>query len=381
LCLPLLLQAAMPCFAQDYHEEPQVRIAAAPPPGLRGRSLNLPDISVVGVLNGHLSDDKTDSTRDKFEFDEVEVAFQGFIYPKLRADVFLAIHKEGTKYEAEICEAKASYLGVVDGLTAEAGKIHINFGKLNKVHTHQRPMADQPKALTDFFGEHSLTGQGGTLSYLPPLPFYLQAEAGVWQAPAHEHEASGKAEVANLSGNTVEAAVYTESTDFSLSGPLYTGRLKTSLALTSKSELEFGASLAGGHGSHYKEHLDRAIVSGLDLTFRAWTGPESRWTFQNEWFRLSRKVPDGNLERDGFYSFLNYRLDKQIDLGGRFDYSEGAMPAKSIERAFAAIASYHFLETNAVRLQYKVRGMEAKTAHEGWLQFVFGLGPHTHELE
>ncbi|MBI4676278.1 MAG: hypothetical protein HY748_01710 [Elusimicrobia bacterium] len=355
--------------------------AAAPPQGMRGRPLNLPDISIIGVVDGHLTDDRSDAYRDRLEFREVELALQGFIYPQMRADVFLALHKHEDEYDAEICEAKAGFLRLAEGLSAEVGKIHVNFGKLNKMHTHHRPMIDQPQALTGFFGDHGLIGQGGTASYLFPLPFYLQAEGGVWRAPAHHHHAEGAAEVADLSGNTVNAAVYEESEEFSMSGELFTGRLKASFAPTAKSELEIGTSLAAGHGSHYTHHKDKAMVSAVDLTFRVWPSSYAKWTLQNEWLHLSRKVPPGNLERDGFYSYLSYRFDKHLDLGGRFDYAEGAWPVRSFERSFSAIAGYHLTETSAVRLQYKVRGMDDKTVHEGWLQLAFGLGPHSHELE
>lgn len=355
--------------------------AAAPPQGMRGKPINLPDISIIGVIDAHLSDDRTDTTKDRLEFREVEAAFQGFIYPQMRADVFLAWHKHGTKYEAEICEAKASFLRLAEGLAAEVGKIHVNFGKLNKEHSHHRPMIDQPQVLTNFLGDHGLVGQGGTASYLFPLPFYLQAEAGFWQAPGHEHEASAKTTVVDTNGNTVEVPVYVESEEYSLADKVYTGRLKTSFAPTPKSELELGSSLATGHGAHWEEHQDEAKVYGVDLTFKAWPSSYQRWTFQNEYMHLARKVPVGRLQRDGFYSFLNYRWNKYWDTGVRFDYAEGAFPTQSIERGGSVLASYHFTETTRAMVQYKVRRINGRTVNEGWLQLAFGFGPHSHELE
>ena len=65
-------------------------------------------------------------------------------------------------------------------LSGEIGKIHVNFGRLNRIHTHHRPMVDQPPAITNFLGEHGLVGQGGTLVYLLPLPVFVQIEGGAW---------------------------------------------------------------------------------------------------------------------------------------------------------------------------------------------------------
>ncbi|MFH1283485.1 MAG: hypothetical protein ABII27_07450 [bacterium] len=355
--------------------------------GMRGTPANLPDISVIGVLNGYVNDDKTDTGRDRFEFEEIETAFQGYIYPEMRADVFLALHKHDTEYEAEICEAKVSFLRLIGGLAAETGKIHVNFGKLNKIHTHHRPMIDQPGAITNFFGAHGLVGQGANTSYLFPLPIFVQIEAGAWNVSSHHHNhAEGEVETAqitDINGNTINVAVYQqqECTEFSLADKVYTGRIKTSIAPGSESELEIGSSFARGKGAHYEEHLDKATVIGADFTFRSWPTAYHRWIFQNEWMYLTREVPAGKLYRHGLYSFLNYRFSKFWDLGGRFDYTEGAFPVNSIERAWSGIISYHMTETSAVRLQYKKRNVESKDIDEGWLQVTFGIGPHSHELE
>jgi len=355
--------------------------SAAPPQGMRGRPINLPDISLIGVLDGHLSDERSDTTKDRLEFREVETAFQGFIYPEMRADVFLALHKHEAKYEAEICEGKVSFLRLAEGLGAEVGKIHVNFGKLNKIHEHHRPMVDDPPVLTNFLGEHGLVGQGGTASYLLPLSFYVQGEAGFWRAAGHDHEATGKTTVVDTNGNTVEVPIYTESGEFSLADEVFTGRLKTSFAPTGKSEFELGTSIASGRGAHYAEHQDEAKVYGVDLTFKSWPSSYERWTFQNEYMHLARKVPAGRLQRDGLYSFLDYRWNKYWDTGARFDYAEGAFPTQGIERAFSALAGYHFTETTRAMAQYKHRRVDGRSINEGWLQLAFGIGPHSHELE
>ena len=381
--IPCFITCALACgaFAQEMEKEPQIMAAAAPPQGMRGAPVNLPDISVIGVLNGHVTDDKSDPARNRLEFDEVETAFQGYIYPEMRADVFLAIHNHDGEYETEICEAKASFLKLLNGLSAEAGKIHVNFGKLNKIHTHHRSMADQPRALTNFFGGHGLVGQGGVLQYLLPLPFFAQLEGGAWRMAGHHHHSDETAEVSDINNNTVNAVIQTESGDFSLADEVYTGRLRTSFAPSAKSELELGASIAKGRGAHYTHHKDKAVVAGADLTFRSWPSAYGRWVFQNEWLYLTREVPAGKLYRHGFYSWLNCRFSKYWDIGGRFDYADGALPVNSIERALSGILSYHLTETSCARFQYKNRKAAGKKINEGWVQFAFGIGPHSHELE
>jgi len=337
---------------------------ATPPQGMRGTPLNLPDISVIGVIQGHVSDDQEDMTRNQLNFEEVETAFQGYIYPEMRADVFLALHRHEGSYEAEICEAKASFLRIVEGLAAQAGKIHIDFGKVNKLHTHHRPMIDRPAVLTGYFGEHGLVAQGGALSYLFPLPFYFQVESGAWRIDgAHEHE-----------HDDAEQA-------FSLADELFTARGRASFAGGGRSEMELGASFAHAHGAHFAEHKDKADVIGGDFTFKWWPSAYERLVFQNEWLYLTREVPIGHLHRHGMYSYLDYRFNKYFDLGGRFDYVEGAFPTEIIERAGSLIATYHLTETSAVNAQVKHRHFTNKTATECWVRLTFGIGPHSHELE
>lgn len=92
-------------------------------------------------------------------------------------------------------------------------------------------------------------------------------------------------------------------------------------------------------------------------------------------------MPPGILHREGFYSYLGYRFNKYFSLGGRWDYAENAFPDLQIERAISGIVSFCFTETSALRFQYKRRRIENKTVNEGWTQIVFGMGPHSHELE
>jgi hypothetical protein len=359
--------------------------AGTPLQGMRGTPANLPDVSALGNITGYLSDDKSDAGRNDLGVNEVETAFQGYIYPEMRADIILAIHKHDGSYESEICEAKASFLKLAEGLSGEMGKIHLDFGRINKLHTHHLPMVDKPLTLVNFFGDHELAGQGGTLKYLLPFtPFYTQVQAGFWTMAAHEHgvTADYPEDVLTITGSTVPVpSLVHEDADFSPAGKVYTARLNSSFELADKTELELGVSGLKGRGAHYAEHRDNVEVTGADLTLRLWPSAYTRFTFQNEWMHLKREIPVGTLHRDGFYSFLNYRADKYWDFGARFDYAENAWPEISYERALSGIVTRHLTETSYWRLQYKHRNLDGKNVSEGWLQVSFGIGPHSHELE
>ncbi|MEF3280956.1 MAG: hypothetical protein K6357_08350 [Elusimicrobiota bacterium] len=342
-----------------------------PPQGMRGKPINLPDVSALVNIVGYTSDDKKDEGRNDLYINEVETAFQGYIYPEMRADIILAIHKHGDEYETEICEAKASFLNLGYGFSAEIGKVHIDFGKLNKLHTHHLPTTDRPFVLEKFLGEHELGGQGMTLKYLiPVLPFYSQLQAGFWKINAHHHDEEDH-----------------HDSSFSPADKVYTARWNSSFEIGSQKELEVGFSGLKGRGPHYKhpeENMrfnDNVEIVGLDITFKWFPSSYKKLTFQNEWLHLRREVPTGKINRDGFYSFINYRANKYFDYGLRFDYSENAFPDISYERAFSAIITGHLTETSFWRLTGKHRNINGKKVTEAWIQLSFGIGPHSHELE
>ncbi|MFC1520979.1 TonB-dependent receptor [Elusimicrobiota bacterium] len=359
----LLFSCATMLRAQK-KEGSSVMKSATPLQGQRGVPANLPDISMIGNIMGTFSDDKNDSQRGKLLVDEIELALQGYIYPKIRADVFPAWHRHDDTVEAEICEAKATFLNLPGGLGAEIGKVHVGFGKINKIHTHRRLMADQPQVITNFLGEHGLVGEGASLNYLAPLPFFAQIEAGAWTVPdAHSHTEDE------------------HSSDFSLANKVYTGRAWTSFAATGKSELEISGNFAKGSGSHFDDHLDKTRAWGSDLTFKFWPSAYGRLIVRNEWIYLERRVPVGKLRRHGFYSFANYRFDKYWDIGARYDYADNALPARVTDRSASAAIAYHFTETTLARAQYKRKFLNPSDTHEAYLHFIFGIGPHSHQLE
>jgi hypothetical protein len=327
---------------------------------------NLPDISVLGDLTAQMSTDELYPDRNTVTLRGIELALQGYLYPEMRADVFLAMHRHDGALEPEVCEASVSVLRLFfDGLGMQAGKIHVDFGKLNKIHQHERPYVDQPLPLTNFFGPHGLVGEGAVMNYLFPLPFFLRFDGGVWWIPAHEH---------NHAEEEIE-----EPAEFGLAGKTYTARLWSGFSLGDKAELELGASGAQGNGAHYLEHQDEVMVGGVDLTLRFLPASHRRIISQSEFFYLNRKVPVGTLDRMGGYSFLGIQFSKYWDAGIRYDWSENAFPDEVTSSLISVIGTYRFTETTRLRLQY---GFDPDaSSHNAAMQLVFGIGPHTHPLQ
>lgn len=325
------------------------------------KRLDLPDISVVGDVTGTFSDDKTEADRNKIVLRKCEVALQGYLYPDMRADVFVALHRcadEG-KYKAELEEGYISFLRTpIPNLSLKAGKKLLDFGKINPRHPHHWNFVDRPEVLKSYLGDHGLAGQGVNFSYLLPTPFFFQWDLGAWHVDS-EHNHSE--DILGLAQET------------------YSTRLWSSFALTENQELELGLSGVRGYGTHYYEHKDKVKVGGIDLTYRYIGEKYRRLIFQNEFLFLNRDVPVGDLDRWGFYSHLNYRFDKYWDVGMRYDWMETPFPDKKEKSFISGILTRSLTETTKLRLQYKYDIKDDD--HTVYLQAGFGIGPHAHPLE
>jgi hypothetical protein len=115
------------------------------------------------------------------------------------------------------------------------------FGLLNERHREALPQTDQPNVLTQFLGEEGLVESGAEVTWVAPLPFYLEALVGVFD---------GDNDVAFGRG--------------SLKAPLVTGRLRTFFEFAETSALQFGISGASGETPDKR----RSTLAGLDLKYK-----------------------------------------------------------------------------------------------------------------
>jgi len=334
-------------YAQEQNVNNPVKTAAS----------NLPDISLISNMIGFSSTDRNAPDNNTVYIDEVELAIQGYVATEIKADTFISFGRGGGSFQGAIEEADVVFQRLVDGLSLKAGKFHLDFGKVNRVHSHEWAYANQPMVLNKFFGPEGLTGEGGNLSYLLPLPFFLQLDFGAWRM-------------------LVDPAQGPD--DFAMANIVFSGRLYTSFAPSEDSELEFGASAVTGNGSHYNEYQDDSNIYGLDLTYLLWPSSGQRLIFQNEFLNLVRTIPDGTLQRYGFYSYLGYQPDKYWEFGTRFDVSDNALADNDRTSAIAFILTDKITEMTKLRLQYDYNMQSG--AHEVYVQLVFGMGPHTHPL-
>ncbi|MBN1421547.1 MAG: hypothetical protein JXP34_22430, partial [Planctomycetes bacterium] len=159
-----------------------------------------PDLSAVVSTVGEWSDDKENDARNKIRLEHAELAFQGYLYPGIRADVIGAFgqHYEGDTVETHMHleEAFATIATLPWGLdrhfTIQVGRKLQDFGKFNAIHPHHWPFADRPLIHAHFFGDHNWFDDGGQVEFLVPTEkiglegLYLTFTSGYWNGRALE---------------------------------------------------------------------------------------------------------------------------------------------------------------------------------------------------
>ena len=156
-----------------------------------------------------------------------------------------------------------------------------------------------------------------------------------------------------------------------------------------KQELELGASYARGGASAVDGDGNelaggRNTLQGLDISYRKFSGANKRLLLRSEYYR-SR--PSNGLESvfnaaSGYYGLANYRFNKFSDIGLLYENSGFPQATNQRENATSLIFTKQFTEQFYARL-HLTRGDSpfGGSYNQAILQFVFGIGPHTHNLE
>jgi hypothetical protein len=219
----------------------------------RGSGPLLFDIGVAADFIGNITQDNVQQGKggtfagreNRFFPREIELALFGQIDPYARGEVRIEAAEEFEGGERSIsvnlAEANFTLLTLPFGTQAKLGLMRNRFGLLNQFHREALPQPDQPDVLTQFFGEEGLVESGGELTWVAPLPFYVEALVGLF---------NGDNEVAFGSG--------------SLRNPTVTGRLRTFFELGDFGALQLGTSVASGITN--EEH--RNTIIGFDAKYK-----------------------------------------------------------------------------------------------------------------
>ena len=327
---------------------------------------DLPDISVIGNFQSSHSDNE-----NSFDVKEIEFAFQHYLYPSVKADIFTALHKDSSgERHFELEEAYitfSDFFGVLApnstkeyGVGAVVGKKLVGIGKVNPTHPEQWQFVDRPLIVKNFFGaEEGLSAEGGQMNYLLPTSFFSQLELGYWKAAAHEEE-----------GEEHSGVEYEDN--------LVTARLWNAYSLSDDKELEVGLNYLQGNAAASSSD-DKQDVVGLDVTYKLELSPSKFVAVQSEYYSATYGEEGESREsQSGFFVSGLYDINSHYQVGLRFDSLGMHGDEGSDTSQWSIVGSRKLTDTSKLRLQYSTGDGVSDTI---LAQFVFGMGPHSHVLQ
>ena len=281
--------------------------APATPTGASGvQSLN-PDLSFIAdVAAGWFSSGtplqsgEHDPRNSGFTLQQLELAASSAVDPYFRFDSFIVFkvpRPDGEAGGVEIEEVYATTTSLPANLQLRAGQFLTRFGRFNPTHPHAWDFIDQPLMIGRLFSPDGNRGLGVELSYLTPLPWYVEVLGSVTHdsALAVGHPRNVQATVA----------------------------VKQFFPLSDNWSLLWGLSGAAGSDPGAPADPDgRAEIAGSDvyLKYRPLDGGRSTIvSLQAEWFYRRREIPGDRLTDTGGFAALFWRFAQRWATAARWE--------------------------------------------------------------
>ena len=346
--------------AEPPQAPPEAPPAVAPP--AKSPSLMNPAISAVFQLIG--SSFAHQDEQNGFDLSEAEVAFQSTVDPYAKMDLFLTFPVDESP---EVEEGAVTTLALPHSLQLKGGRYKNAFGKWNPLHTHAFFTVERPIALTDYFGEESLTTDGLSLSWLIPNPggLYLESTSEVGTARG------------GPSFNSAER------------GLTYAQRLAAFFTPSSDATLEIGLGGVWGKTGPSEALLDAIDEAGLSDTLEPAEQLSSRvygWDATYKWKPLQRNtyksllwqtelllsqrrtqeltpaltLSEQRVTSLGGYSYFEWQFAKRWRGGVRLDFSD--LPESDTARQTGAAGVLRWVPSEFQELRFQINRIERNDA-------------------
>lgn len=281
-----------------------------------------------------------DPNHTGFTFQQLEMHLDSNVDPFFRLDANLVFSPFGVEVE----EAYATTLDLPAGLQLRAGQFLTRFGRVNNTHPHAWHFIDQPLVNGKFLGGEGSRGLGLEVSWLTPLPWYVELVASAT-------DPAGAATARSFYG----------AEDLGISGledVLYTLAVKQFFSLDDDWSLLWGLSAQLGPNPTGNGNRSSLFGSDLHLRYRPLehAGRTSVELTVEGMFR-SRQVPDDALQDWGMYAQLVWQIDSEWEVGLRHDFVSGVAddyldPDEDSARNRTAVeAAFYPSHFSRVRLQ------------------------------
>ncbi|HZI16524.1 MAG TPA: zinc-regulated TonB-dependent outer membrane receptor [Myxococcus sp.] len=243
-----------------------------------------------------------DPSRNGFNLQQLELSIGSVVDPYFRFDANIVFAQFGVEIE----EVYGTTLALPYNLQVRAGQFLTRFGRLNPTHPHAWDFVDQPLAVGRVFGGEGNRGLGTELSWLTPLPWFVEVIGSVT-------DATGAGTARSFLGSSPERVL----------SPLdlqATGVVKQFFPLSDDLSLLWGLSAATGpNPTGYRNRTD---VYGTDVYLRYRPISQASTTLvtlQAEAFYRRRQVPGDVLTDFNAYAQAAWRFSQRWATALRYE--------------------------------------------------------------
>ena len=297
-----------------------------------------------------------------------ELAASASIDPYFRLDMAFGL------YHLHMEEVYATTTSLPWNLQLRAGKFKSDIGRHNPTHLHTWHFVVHPIANEFLFGAEGMSLPGGELSFLFPIPWYMELKGALQMG---------------------EAGMFRTDTsgDPSFKDFVYPLRLVQFFDIGDDVALQVGLNSVFAPSTIGPESGNRSYAYGADLMFKWRPIGEGRtgytfiaWTIEG-WFR-EMEVPDDIWRDAGGYTDLVFGIHKRWEAALRGELwrsVSGGSVADDIERARfgadtlrgSAAVSFMPSHFSRVRLQYAIEDMDGYDLSQSiFLQLEVSAGAH-----
>ncbi len=284
------------------------------PANAASQSMN-PDISFImdAALaafsrDGNLQSGAHDPVANGFRLQQLELAIGKSVDPYFRLDGNIVFsNEEGVDVE----EIYATTLALPHSLQARVGQFLTRFGRQNATHPHAWDFIDQPFILGKVFGGENNRGVGGELSWLTPLPWFVEVVGSVTTATGAETSRSfyGEEDLGVYSPVDLQA----------------TTAIKQFFDFSDNWSLLWGLSAATGPNATGPDQRSNLVGTDIYLKYRPVTrASHTMVVLQAEYLYRRRHLPQDLLRDHGGYAYVSWRYAQRWASALRYEYGGAA---------------------------------------------------------
>jgi hypothetical protein len=274
-----------------------------------------PDLSFIADFalayfseDEHLQSGGHDPRENGFNLQQLELSVGAAVDPYFRFDSNIVFSLFGVELE----EAHATTLALPAQLQLRAGLFLTRFGRINPMHPHAWDFVDQPFAIGRVFGAEGNRGLGTELSWLSPLPWYVEVVVSVTDA-----------------GGEGTARSFYGAEDLGVESPFdlqYTAALKQFFPLGDDWSLAWGLSAATGPNPTGRDNRSEVYGSDVYLKWRPITFQSDQYVaLHSEWLYRRRQVPEAVLQDVNGFASVVFRFARRWAVAGRYEYGSPAV--------------------------------------------------------